>query len=74
MDNEKLDAMFKYTETDKDIEYEMLPTGFYEPEGIRASNGKLYVHLMVGYTRKNKKDGTTKGASRQATLVYDLTK
>ncbi|MBQ9816915.1 MAG: hypothetical protein IJM59_05540, partial [Proteobacteria bacterium] len=74
MDNEKLDAMFRFTEVDKDIEYEMLPTGYYEPEGIRASNGKLYVHLMVGYTRKNKKDGTTKGASRQATLVYDLTK
>ncbi|MBQ9816958.1 MAG: hypothetical protein IJM59_05765, partial [Proteobacteria bacterium] len=74
MDNEKLDAMFKYTETDKDIEYEMLPTGFYEPEGIRVSDGKLYVHVMVGYMRRNKKDSSTKGTSRQATLVYDLTK
>ena len=73
MDNEQLDALFKYTEIDETGEYEMQPTGFYEPEGIRANDGKLYVHLMVGYTRKSK-DGTSKGATRQATLVYDLTK
>ncbi|MBO4351532.1 MAG: hypothetical protein J6A01_11390 [Proteobacteria bacterium] len=73
MDNEKIDPMFHFTEIDESGEYDMQPTGFFEPEGIRAANGKLYLNLMVGYKRKSE-SGTTKSVHRQATLVYDLTK
>ncbi len=71
--NEKLDAMFRYTEVDDKGEHEMQTIGFYEPEGIRVSDGKLYVHLMLKYVRKNAAN-TSSNVSRQVTLVYDLTR
>ncbi len=74
MDNDKFDTMFKFTEIDENGEYIMQPKGFYEPEGIRVSDGKLYIHVMALYARKNVKDNKVTEVRRQATLMYDLTK
>lgn len=45
--------------------------GYYEPEGIRAHDGKVYISMSVhqGY----KKNGEVKQTRRQMVFVYDLT-
>ena len=66
LDNAKLDAMFNYTEGG----HKMKHIGYFEPEGIRVTDGKLYISLIVRY----RKDNTDAIQRREAILIYDLLK
>ena len=60
----KLDAMVNYTENG--IVYKHI--GYFEPEGIKVSDGKLYLSMTVVF----RKDGDTTNIWRQFLFVYDL--
>lgn len=46
--------------------------GYYEPEGIRVSNGKVYINMTVKFDYDNKDTGKTATAARQFIFVYNL--
>ena len=45
--------------------------GYFEPEGIRVSDGKLFLNMTVQFRDKEHKN---KKFSRQVIFVYDLAK
>ena len=69
LNNSELDGMLNFTENG--IKYEH--NGYFEPEGIRVDDGKLYLSVTVrfAYTDKN---GNAKTASRQVIFGYNLAK
>ena len=46
--------------------------GYYEPEGIRVSNGKVYISMTVKFDYTNKDTGKSATAARQFIFSYNL--
>ena len=67
LNNSELDGMLNFTENG--IKYEH--NGYLEPEGIRVSEGKLYLSVTVRFAYKDK-DGNAKTKNRQVIFVYNL--
>ena len=67
LNNSELDGMLNFTENG--IRYEH--NGYLEPEGIRVSDGKLYLSVTVRFAYKDK-NGNDQTHSRQVIFVYNL--
>ena len=68
LNNAELDDMVNYKDENGVL---MEHNGYFEPEGIRVSDGKLFLNMTVQFRDKEHKN---KKFSRQVIFVYDLAK